>query len=90
HPFVISSQEPFLVSVLQSKNRLSALSWLDSTSGPRHAPQWNCICKINGETKGKGESSTKAEAKNQASKNALEVLLQRESVMTIHINTRTT
>ncbi|KAH7881170.1 hypothetical protein F5879DRAFT_987927 [Lentinula edodes] len=54
----------------------ASLSFEESSVGASDKAVWTVICKVNGETKGKGESSTKAEAKNQASKNALEALGQ--------------
>ncbi|KAJ3869210.1 hypothetical protein EV359DRAFT_76905 [Lentinula novae-zelandiae] len=51
-----------------------SLSFEESSVGAADKVVWTVICKVDGETKGRGESSTKAEAKNQASKNALEAL----------------
>ncbi|KAF8831909.1 hypothetical protein HHX47_DHR1001318 [Lentinula edodes] len=65
----------FLALVLQSKNRLSALSWLDSTSGFPHAPQWNCICKIDGEVMGSGTGPQKHVARDIAANQALKTLI---------------
>ncbi|KAJ3815604.1 hypothetical protein F5876DRAFT_71809 [Lentinula aff. lateritia] len=56
--------------------RPDSLSFEESSVVGADKAVWTVICKVNGETKGKGESSTKAEAKNQASKNALEALGQ--------------
>lgn len=30
---------------LQAANNLTALSWVDTKSGPIHAPEWTCVCK---------------------------------------------
>ncbi|KIK70485.1 hypothetical protein GYMLUDRAFT_150255, partial [Collybiopsis luxurians FD-317 M1] len=61
--------------VLQAKNRLHALSWLESFSGPRHAPQWTCVCKINGQEKGRGTGGQKQAARDIAANQALRVLI---------------
>ncbi|KAJ4468558.1 hypothetical protein C8R41DRAFT_37520 [Lentinula lateritia] len=64
-----------LNNFLQSKNRLSALSWLNSTSGLSHAPQWNCICKIDGEVMGSGTGPQKHVAQDIAANQALKTLI---------------
>ncbi|TEB38690.1 hypothetical protein FA13DRAFT_1784998 [Coprinellus micaceus] len=59
---------------LQKIGRVSSLSWEESASGPAHARQWECICKIDGETRGRGVASHKHVAKDQAAEEALAFL----------------
>ncbi|KAF8208422.1 hypothetical protein K438DRAFT_1573727, partial [Mycena galopus ATCC 62051] len=63
-----------LNNYLQSKGQLAALSWEESTSGPKSAPTWTCICKISGQVRGRGTGSLKRTAKDAAAKQALESL----------------
>ncbi|GBE77489.1 hypothetical protein BKA93DRAFT_822997 [Sparassis latifolia] len=65
-----------LNNYLQSKNQHSLVSWVDTTSGPRHAPEWTSTCKFNGEVIGVGQGAQKHVARDAAAKAALEVLTQ--------------
>ncbi|KAH9486356.1 hypothetical protein JR316_0000420 [Psilocybe cubensis] len=51
---------------LQAHGRLTALSWLESCSGPAHERMWTCVCKINGVPRGEGTAPQKHAAKNIA------------------------
>ncbi|KIP11719.1 hypothetical protein PHLGIDRAFT_124620 [Phlebiopsis gigantea 11061_1 CR5-6] len=62
---------PALNQYLQSIGKAEALSWLDTTSGPAHAPQWTSTCKIENEAKGKGQGPQKHIARDIAAKEAL-------------------
>ncbi|KAJ4485624.1 hypothetical protein J3R30DRAFT_3283849, partial [Lentinula aciculospora] len=64
-----------LNNFLQRKNRLDALSWMESTSGPRHAIQWTCVCKINGEVFGIGTGAQKHVARDIAANQTLQTLI---------------
>ncbi|KAI0375471.1 hypothetical protein BV20DRAFT_960636 [Pilatotrama ljubarskyi] len=64
---------------LQSKGRVASLSWEDEVSGPRHAPQWTCRCKIDGEILATGTGSRRAAAQDVAATEALAILIARES-----------
>lgn len=59
---------------LQKTGRLSSLSWEESATGPAHAREWECICKIDGEPRGKGVALHKHVAKDKASEEALAFL----------------
>ncbi|KAJ3989027.1 hypothetical protein F5890DRAFT_1488460 [Lentinula detonsa] len=54
----------------------AALSFEESSTGPSDKVVWTVVCKVNGQTKGTGSASTKTEARNLASKQALEALGQ--------------
>ncbi|KAJ3845552.1 hypothetical protein F5878DRAFT_2259 [Lentinula raphanica] len=64
-----------LNNFLQTKNRLDALSWVDSISGPSHAPQWTCVCKIDGEVVATGTGPQKHVARDMAANLALTKLI---------------
>ncbi|KAJ3989026.1 hypothetical protein F5890DRAFT_178982 [Lentinula detonsa] len=64
-----------LNNFLQKKNRLDALSWVDSTAGPSHSPQWTCVCKIDGEVVATGTGSQKHVARDIAANQALKILI---------------
>ncbi|PBK82573.1 hypothetical protein ARMGADRAFT_946230, partial [Armillaria gallica] len=59
-------------------NRLSAISWVESHSGPRSAPLWTMTCKIDGEARGTGTASQKHVAKEMAAIQALACLMSTE------------
>ncbi|KAG5715720.1 hypothetical protein E4T56_gene172 [Termitomyces sp. T112] len=59
---------------LQNRGQLTSLSWLDSTSGPKNAPTWTSICKINGIERGRGTGTHKHIARNNAANVALAYL----------------
>ncbi|KAJ3550918.1 hypothetical protein NMY22_g146 [Coprinellus aureogranulatus] len=59
---------------LQKVGRGSSLSWEESQSGPAHAREWECVCKIDGEVRGRGVASHKHVAKDQAAEQALAFL----------------
>ncbi|KAJ7922853.1 hypothetical protein B0H13DRAFT_1603321, partial [Mycena leptocephala] len=65
-----------LNNYLQSKGRLAALSWQDSTSGPKSAPTWTSICKIFGEVRGTGTGPLKRTARDAAANQALKSLTE--------------
>ncbi|KAJ3762183.1 hypothetical protein EV360DRAFT_79541 [Lentinula raphanica] len=58
---------------MQGRN-LSALSFEESSTGRSDQAIWTVVCKVDGEIKGTGTAATKADAKNLASKKALEAL----------------
>ncbi|CCM03769.1 uncharacterized protein FIBRA_05916 [Fibroporia radiculosa] len=61
---------------LQARNRVTSLSWEESTTGPRHSPQWTSVCKIDGQDYGRGTGAQKHLARDIAAKAALERLIQ--------------
>ncbi|RDB29436.1 hypothetical protein Hypma_015995 [Hypsizygus marmoreus] len=65
-----------LNNYLQNNGLLSALSWKDSTSGPRNAPTWTSVCKINGEERGTGTGTHKHIARDNAADAALKSLTE--------------
>ncbi|KZT08620.1 uncharacterized protein LAESUDRAFT_811235 [Laetiporus sulphureus 93-53] len=65
-----------LNNYLQSKELLSQLSWEESFTGPRHAPEWTSVCKLSGAVIGRGTGSSKHAARDMAAKAALEHLMQ--------------
>ncbi|KAJ6541930.1 hypothetical protein B0H19DRAFT_958983 [Mycena capillaripes] len=65
-----------LNNYLQSKGKLAALSWQDSTSGPKSAPTWTSICKISGEVRGTGAGPLKRTARDVAANEALKSLTE--------------
>ncbi|KAI0778652.1 hypothetical protein BD413DRAFT_114139 [Trametes elegans] len=77
-----SSKEPdgtvALNNYLQEKGRLALLSWVDESSGPRHAAEWTSQCKIDGETLASGKGPKRNLARDEAAKKALELLKERE------------
>ena len=70
--------------------RVAALSWIDSTSGPEHSPEWKSLCKskmpficfvprlidfaVSGKEYGVGTGTHKHLARGVAATLALEVL----------------
>ncbi|KAF9451369.1 hypothetical protein P691DRAFT_773147 [Macrolepiota fuliginosa MF-IS2] len=64
---------------LQKRGRLTDLSWVDTSSGPRHEPQWTSICKIQGEPRGTGSGPKKRVARDIAANTALASLKEEES-----------
>ncbi|KAJ7790781.1 hypothetical protein B0H14DRAFT_2535342 [Mycena olivaceomarginata] len=68
-----------LNNYLQSKGQLAALSWQDSTSGPKSAPTWTCICKLCGEVRGTGTGYLKRTARDFTAKQALKSLTEETS-----------
>ncbi|KAJ7897330.1 hypothetical protein B0H14DRAFT_401069 [Mycena olivaceomarginata] len=68
-----------LNNYLQLKGQLAALSWQDSTSGPKSAPTWTCICKLYGEVRGTGTGHLKRTARDVAAKQALKSLTEETS-----------
>ncbi|EGO05250.1 hypothetical protein SERLA73DRAFT_174311 [Serpula lacrymans var. lacrymans S7.3] len=68
-----------LNNYLQATNQLTSLSWQDSTSGPKNAPQWTSTCKIAGQVYGIGTGTHKHIARNMASTIALNSLRQSSS-----------
>ncbi|TFK41924.1 hypothetical protein BDQ12DRAFT_710272 [Crucibulum laeve] len=63
-----------LNNYLQGQDRASSLSWVESNSGPSHAPTWKCVCKIDGKEYGTGTGSHKHIAKDIAATQALNTL----------------
>lgn len=63
-----------LNNYFQRQNRLEAVSWLESRSGPSNAPTWTMTCKIDGVVRGIGTGSQKYIAKDAASNQALAYL----------------
>ncbi|KAI1794011.1 hypothetical protein LXA43DRAFT_999340 [Ganoderma leucocontextum] len=63
-----------LNNYLQNTGRLTALSWKDEFSGPRHDPVWTSICKINDVVMGTGAGSQKNAARDAAAGEALRAL----------------
>ncbi|KAI0348141.1 hypothetical protein BDW22DRAFT_1424354 [Trametopsis cervina] len=59
---------------LQSTDRLAALVWAESTSGPAHAPVWTVVCKIDNVEMGSGTGAQKHVAKDAAAAQALRAL----------------
>ncbi|KAJ3721943.1 hypothetical protein EV361DRAFT_943799 [Lentinula raphanica] len=58
----------------ESGRQSSVLSFEESCTGRSDQAVWTVVCKVDGEIKGTGTATTKAEAKNLASKQALEAL----------------
>ncbi|KAJ4485623.1 hypothetical protein J3R30DRAFT_3697001 [Lentinula aciculospora] len=58
----------------QGPGRNSTVSFEESFEGSSDRAVWTVVCKVNGETKGTGTASTKAEAKDLASRQAYEAL----------------
>jgi len=67
-----------LNNYLQATNRLTALSWDESTTGLEHSPMWTCVCKINGKPYGTGTGMNKQAARDVACKVTLEGLVMEE------------
>ncbi|GLB35728.1 putative double-stranded RNA binding motif containing protein [Lyophyllum shimeji] len=65
-----------LNNYLQNNSQLSSLSWQDSTSGPKNAPTWTSICKINGVPRGQGTGTHKHIARDIAANAALQSLTE--------------
>ncbi|KDQ63039.1 hypothetical protein JAAARDRAFT_29030 [Jaapia argillacea MUCL 33604] len=63
-----------LNNFLQAKGQLTSLTWEERPTGLAHAPQWICVCKINGEPRGTGSGTHKHLAKSDAAKEALKFL----------------
>ncbi|KAK0502254.1 hypothetical protein EDD18DRAFT_684951 [Armillaria luteobubalina] len=63
-----------LNNYLQKQNKLDAVSWLESCSGPSNKPTWTMSCKINGEIRGTGTGFQKHVAKDAAADEALAYL----------------
>lgn len=63
-----------LNTYLQSVGKSSSVSWQESLSGPKHAPVWTCVCKIDGEARGTGTGTHKHIAKDIAANKAWETL----------------
>ncbi|SJL06477.1 uncharacterized protein ARMOST_09816 [Armillaria ostoyae] len=63
-----------LNNYLQGKNRLDAVSWVESRSGPPNDPTWTMTCKIDGEVRGIGTGSQKHVAKDAAANQVLAYL----------------
>ncbi|PBK98395.1 hypothetical protein ARMGADRAFT_575417 [Armillaria gallica] len=63
-----------LNNYLQKQNRLAAVSWVESSSGPPNKPTWTMTCKIDGEARGTGTGAQKHVAKDAAADQALAYL----------------
>ncbi|KAJ7838047.1 hypothetical protein B0H13DRAFT_2420074 [Mycena leptocephala] len=50
------------------------LSWVESAVGPAHEMMWTVQCKVSGEVKGTGVAHSKADAKEEAARQALVAL----------------
>ncbi|KAK0470079.1 uncharacterized protein EV420DRAFT_1498271 [Desarmillaria tabescens] len=61
---------PALNNLLQARNRLYDVSWVESVSGPRNAPTWTIQFKFAGAVIGVGTGITKRLAKEDAIRQA--------------------
>ncbi|EJD01554.1 uncharacterized protein FOMMEDRAFT_158706 [Fomitiporia mediterranea MF3/22] len=67
----MSSGTVRLNNYLQSKGLPTAVSWVEVSKPPEHAPTWLCECKISGKSYGIGQGSTKQAARNVAAEKAM-------------------
>ncbi|KAH9982749.1 hypothetical protein BGW80DRAFT_1453574 [Lactifluus volemus] len=63
-----------LNNFLQSKGKLSSLSWVDTSSGPAHEPEWTSVCKIDGNVISSGKGTHKHLSRDDAADQALVIL----------------
>ncbi|KAI0639874.1 hypothetical protein C8Q77DRAFT_1152809 [Trametes polyzona] len=68
-----------LNNYLQDKGRLAALTWVDRSTGPRHAPEWESQCKLDGVVIATGRGMKMNLAHDAAAKVALAILIARET-----------
>ncbi|KAJ7292883.1 hypothetical protein C8J57DRAFT_9198 [Mycena rebaudengoi] len=63
-----------LNNYFQARKTIHILSWVESGVGPSNQKKWTVQCKVAGEVKGTGVGDTKASAKEEAARQALEAL----------------
>ncbi|KAI0043532.1 hypothetical protein FA95DRAFT_1609313 [Auriscalpium vulgare] len=63
-----------LNNYLQAQGKLTLLSWVDTSSGPAHAPEWTSICKLDGQAVATGTGTHKNLARDAAATEALRIL----------------
>ncbi|KAF8204321.1 hypothetical protein K438DRAFT_556107 [Mycena galopus ATCC 62051] len=63
-----------LNNYFQGTKASHTVSWVEYSSGPSHAIKWTVECKVSGEVKGTGVADSKAAAKEEAARLALEAL----------------
>ncbi|KAI0274923.1 hypothetical protein BC834DRAFT_850345 [Gloeopeniophorella convolvens] len=64
-----------LNNFLQGRGKLTSLSWVDTQSGPAHAPEWNSVCKIDGQEVSSGTGTHKHLSRDAAADAALAILM---------------
>ncbi|KAF9469723.1 hypothetical protein BDZ94DRAFT_1243114 [Collybia nuda] len=57
----------------QGRGKSNLLSWVEEPTGPTDNITWTVHCKIDGQIKGTGVGTQKAEAKQEAARQALRV-----------------
>ncbi|KAK0486563.1 hypothetical protein IW261DRAFT_1560002 [Armillaria novae-zelandiae] len=60
-----------LNNYLQKQNRIDAVSWVESNTGPPNKPTWTMTCKVDGKVCGTGTGLQKHVAKDVAADQAL-------------------